>query len=154
LGIGAEQRKNAVRYQATEPEVFALAMTRLPIHAESFSFVDIGCGKGRALILARDHGFRRIIGVEVSSRLAKIARSNCPFAEIIESDALSWNIPAVPLVIFMFNPFGEPVMREVANRIRSHKEECFIIYINPTCRNCFSSFETLYSSEGMAIWRV
>jgi SAM-dependent methyltransferase len=154
LGIGAELRKNASRYQATEPEVFALAMTRLPINPETFSFVDIGCGKGRTLILAHERRFNRIIGVEVSSRLARIARSNCPFAEIVEADALSWNIPAGPLVIFMFNPFGEPVMREVANRILSHKEECFVVYINPRCRNCFSSFQTLFSSEGMAIWRV
>jgi predicted RNA methylase len=44
-------------------------------HGET-TFVDIGSGKGRALIIAAEYAFKRIIGVEYSPSLATICRRN------------------------------------------------------------------------------
>src|SRR5579872_1324030 len=62
-------RHDGVRYQAVEPNSFMNAVGSLDIDVAEFRFVDIGCGKGRALILARDLGFKSIIGVEISQSL-------------------------------------------------------------------------------------
>src|SRR3990172_4635695 len=42
----------------------------------AYSFVDIGAGKGRALLLASELPFRKVIGVELSAELAAIAQDN------------------------------------------------------------------------------
>lgn len=90
---------NGVRYQAVEPNRFMNALRSLDIDVAEFRFVDIGCGKGRALILARDLGFKSIIGVEVSQSLCEIARRNCPDAEILCVDAGSYLLPEGSCVI-------------------------------------------------------
>jgi SAM-dependent methyltransferase len=43
---------------------------------DEFTFIDIGCGKGRALLLASKFGFQRILGLELSSRLVAVAKTN------------------------------------------------------------------------------
>src|SRR3989344_2191686 len=39
-------------------------------------FLDLGCGKGRALLAAAAFDFQRVVGVEISQRLCEIARAN------------------------------------------------------------------------------
>jgi SAM-dependent methyltransferase len=57
-------------YFAVAPSVFHSVMQavrdRLALDYRRFSFVDVGSGKGRALLLASDYPFREIIGVELS----------------------------------------------------------------------------------------
>ena len=39
-------------------------------------FVEVGCGKGRVLLIASRYNFNKIIGIEFSPELVDIARSN------------------------------------------------------------------------------
>ena len=43
---------------------------------EQLVFVDLGSGKGRTLLLASEYPFRRIVGVELSPKLHRIAKTN------------------------------------------------------------------------------
>ena len=63
-------------YQAVPLRIFEDMTACLPPDLSSFSFIDIGSGKGRALILAGRLGFREAIGVEFSSNLHRIAEKN------------------------------------------------------------------------------
>ena len=67
-------------YFAVAPSVFHAVMSvmreRLQLDYRRFSFVDVGSGKGRALLLASDYPFREIIGVELSPELDRVARAN------------------------------------------------------------------------------
>ena len=67
-------------YFAVAPSVFHAVMQtmqeQLHLDFERFSFVDVGSGKGRALLLASDYPFREIIGIELSHELERIARAN------------------------------------------------------------------------------
>src|ERR1700733_6367017 len=67
-------------YFAVAPSVFHSIMQtlrdRLALNYRRFSFVDVGSGKGRALLLAMDYPFREILGVELSPELDRIARAN------------------------------------------------------------------------------
>ncbi len=42
----------------------------------NYSFIDLGCGKGRAVLMASEYGFRQVIGVELHRSLAKTAEKN------------------------------------------------------------------------------
>jgi len=49
-------------YQPTEPLLFHEMMGALRIDFNEFTFIDLGSGKGRVLLMAADYPFRRIAG--------------------------------------------------------------------------------------------
>jgi SAM-dependent methyltransferase len=65
----------ATNYQATtvRPLVRLLRKLQLPTQG---TFVDLGCGKGRVLMIASEFGFRRVVGVEFCAELCRQARAN------------------------------------------------------------------------------
>jgi len=91
-------------------------------------FVDFGCGKGRALLLAAEYPFRRIVGVEFFPQLVEIARKNlfsyrnprqvCPDLEVVLGDAALFPIPDAPLVLYFNDPFDGHVLERVVLNIR------------------------------------
>ena len=84
-------------------------------------------GRGAALLLASEFPFKRIMGVEFSDELSAIARENvasfpteaqrCGDIEIVCEDAAEFELPVDPLVLYFYNPFHEPIMREVMRRV-------------------------------------
>ncbi len=105
-------------YFAVAPSVFHAIMRamreRLHLDFQRFSFIDLGSGKGRALLLASDYPFREIIGVELSPKLDRVARDNiaryalakrAPRAPVISmtGDATEFSWPAGPLIVYMWN---------------------------------------------------
>jgi SAM-dependent methyltransferase len=106
--------------------------------------LDLGCGKGGALLTMARYPFRRVDGVELSCELAGIARTNirklclrnasvfcCDAAEFTDLDIYSH--------LYMYNPFPEPVLKDVlanleASRLRMARK-LTIIYKNPVYEN-------------------
>ena len=125
---------DGVAYSPTPLHHFQKLLDRLSItDPAQFAFVDLGCGKGRTLVVAAEHGFRPVIGVELDLRLTGIARRNirwyafaaaaqsrqCPIT-VVNSDAVAYEFPTVPTVVFLFNPFGADTLGAVvANLERS-----------------------------------
>lgn len=99
---------------------------------DRYTFLDIGAGKGRALLAASLHPFREAVGIEMNPRMAAIARNNIrifqdspnasPLAPIslIEADALEAPLPSTPTLAFMFHPFEAPVLRRFLARVEQH----------------------------------
>jgi SAM-dependent methyltransferase len=85
-------------------------------------FVDYGCGRGRVLVVALRHPFRRVIGIELLPTLAADARRNTAGererCQVIEGDAAELPLPDDATVIYMFNSFGDESLAQVATRIR------------------------------------
>ena len=78
----AGARHNA-GYYATAPSLFHGAMelwratlTGTGYAREDYALVDIGCGKGRVLMMAAAYPFREMVGVELNPALARVARKN------------------------------------------------------------------------------
>lgn len=129
-------------YFASEPWLFEQMMQALPIEFRNFTFIDLGSGKGRALLMAAPCGFKRIIGVEFMPEWHRAAQKNIrkfvaanPSAPRIESlcmDAQDFGFPAEPLVVYLFNPFPEPVFAAVLERLRrswlQNLRPMFIVY--------------------------
>ncbi len=77
LGFAVGEAHRSGDYRATPVRTLRTLLARLPRDVISSSpFVDFGSGKGRALLVAADFAFRRIIGVEFSEELHRIAETN------------------------------------------------------------------------------
>lgn len=68
-------------YYATAPSLFRGALecwrgTLSGWKIEDYTFIDLGCGKGRVLLLASQSPFRFVRGIELHPRLARVARRN------------------------------------------------------------------------------
>ena len=75
LSVPSETRQLGVRYQPSDPETLRRTIAELPIRYEEFVFVDFGSGKGRALLVASEFPFERIVGIEFAEELHEIARA-------------------------------------------------------------------------------
>src|SRR5215510_5070876 len=119
-GVAARSRLLGLlhsEYQPIEPELFREIMAQMQIPFEQFTIVDIGSGKGRAVLLAAEYPFQRIIGIELLPELHAIARQNVaevmaresikPAIELQCGDAAQFRFPPEPLVVFLFNPLPE-----------------------------------------------
>lgn len=136
-------------YQPTDRELFHEMMDALAqetkLDFREFTFIDLGSGKGRTLLMASDYPFRRVLGVELLPSLNEIAQQNlaeyrspsqkCFVIESICADATAFDPPQEALVIYLFNPFPESgLRRSLANLRKSlteHPRPTYVLYHNP-----------------------
>ena len=149
LGAGHRSDRHITAYYAIAPSVFHAMIVRwrrcrpsAPI--DEFTFIDLGAGMGRALLLAAQYRFRSVIGVELHPTLARIARRNLarwraagkPVApmRLHCCDAAEFPLPAGPSVAFLFNPFGAPVLRRLlrnwSRQLTERGGQLDILYVN------------------------
>ena len=149
LKSGHRHDRHATAYYGVAPSVFAALVRRWRrmrpgIPLEEFSFIDVGAGMGRAMLLAAEMPFRTVTGVELHPTLAGIARRNlalwrkagrarCP-TRLVCGDAAEFRFPAGRCVAFLFNPFGATVMRRFVRHIRQsfaeRPDELDLLYVN------------------------
>jgi SAM-dependent methyltransferase len=147
-------------YSAIAPSVFHEACRRwrktLPAvsgRIEAYSFVDVGAGKGRALLLASELPFRKDIGVEVIEELTRIAQRNVarwsriakPKAKIrvVREDAAKFRWPRTPLLVYLYNPFACSLVAQMAENLAAAAATgsglVDLLYVNPTCTDTLTS---------------
>ncbi|WP_245437635.1 MULTISPECIES: class I SAM-dependent methyltransferase [unclassified Mesorhizobium] len=126
----------------TSPRTFDFIMKSLPRDLHAHTFIDIGSGKSRTLLLASQYPFAEIIGVEFARELVDIARSNierfrdpsqrCRALSVVETDAAAYDFPQVPLVVYFYNPFSQDVfdivLKNLISSLERHPRDCFIVY--------------------------
>jgi SAM-dependent methyltransferase len=133
-------------YLPIRPPTARRVVRSLPISNYSdYTFVDIGSGKGRMLLLASEFPFRKIVGVEMREDLHAQAVQNvrrfrqpkvkCSQIECVLEDATRYDFPAGKTVVYLFNPFSPDVMRQVLNRLDESVEkdprEIVLVYVYP-----------------------
>lgn len=120
-------------------------------------FVDIGCGKGRAICCACRVGVSRVIGIEVFPQLVEKARENlkrlrgpkceaeihCIYAEQFDYKHAT--------VLYMYNPFNEENMRKTLLRIKeswqANPREIRIAYANNLFEAALAEVDWLSKEE-------
>jgi hypothetical protein len=162
---------SGAQYQASEPGLFHEILRAVPVSPQVFTFIDLGSGKGRTLLMASDCAFRRIIGVELLDELHHIAWKNiagyhseqqkCFNIETYCADARNFQFPPEPLVLYLFNPFPDYVLRAVLENlrgsVRSHPREIYVIYHNLVHEDIFKSqpwLRELHRTYQFAIYRA
>jgi SAM-dependent methyltransferase len=155
-------------YYASDPWLFESIMQALPIYFEEFTFIDLGSGKGRALMLAAEYLFRRIVGVELMPELHQACEENiqayksagtkAPNIESICMDARDFHFPPEPLVIYLFNPFPEPVFAAVLKNLRASAFEnprpIFIAYRYVELERFLAESDWLVKEAGTEQWAI
>lgn len=127
----------ATFYQPIPVRYLSMILRQSRAHSQSFThFIDIGCGKGKAcLYMGLKGSFERITGIEFAPRLANIARANLQRAhvkrsQILEMDARDYRLPAMPSLVFLFNPFDALALDHFikANLTHFQKHRSLIAY--------------------------
>jgi len=161
LKIRSDNLQDAIRYEGVNPSIFRKAMSNLGENFSDFTFIDLGCGKGRALLLAKEFGFSQIVGIEFAPELAAVARKNCRQvgvqATVLSQDAVQFPFPPGNLVVYLYNPFGPTVLNPVLDHLlESATAKCYVVYVNPVHRRqCFDSrpqLQYLAGDSEYAIW--
>ena len=169
LGVVNANSKGAQPYQPISERAFDTIVRSLPIEPSEMAFVDLGSGKGRALLLASKAGFQKIIGVEFSEKLhldalrnLQAARDHWPHVERIElvhGDAMVYDPPAMGVVLFLYNPFDASVMAPVIERwcaaMQQHSHPVWVVYVQPSHVSLFETnpcFKVFSADAGTAIF--
>lgn len=153
-----EPREHAVCYAGSQPSILRTALSTLP-ELQSCTFVDLGCGKGRALLVASEFPFRDILGVELSPGLAATARRNAErialrhphraAIRIAVGDATHHPLPPGDLVLFLYHPFDAEGVGRVADTVRAAlaqpqaQRRLYVIYYNPVAGDRFDAVPSL-----------
>ncbi|HEY6764650.1 MAG TPA: class I SAM-dependent methyltransferase [Candidatus Sulfotelmatobacter sp.] len=153
-------------YQPTDPFFFREMMDALlqqaGIQLHNFTFVDIGSGKGRVLMMASEYPFRRVIGVELIPALHQIARANlskfhsdaqqCFRLESVCCDAAEYDFPAEPAIVYLFHSLPEAPLRRLMVRLeqslRQHPRPVLVIYHNPVLEHVLAECARLKKVGG------
>jgi SAM-dependent methyltransferase len=148
LDIPENEMEHSMHYGPIGEEEFSNTLKNLPIKCEELLFIDIGSGKGRALLLASLFPFKKIIGVELSAMLHHAAvrnidifkdeRQKCRDIHAICENASTFNIPEEPTLFYLANPFDDEVMHLVVSHIRDsfkkYPRKIYIWYLKPCYR--------------------
>jgi SAM-dependent methyltransferase len=162
LARGKRKDLHNAGYFGVAPSAFRQILERLHLDFEKYTFIDLGSGKGRALLIASEYPFHAIVGAELSPRLHAIAVANiaayrgpaqqCRNLRSIEADATEFSFPAGPLVVYLWNPFEAPVFTSVLANLEAalarQPREIYIIYIQPDLEALLEA-----SSSWRKLWR-
>lgn len=131
-------------YGGSQPTIVRRSLAWLPDHGQ-YAFVDLGCGKGRPLVVASEFPFRRLLGIEIAPELAGVARANAAVIaaafpdrtaiEIQIGDATAVSLPGELAVYFMYHPFHRSLVISLVANLESQLEaglqHAFLVYYNP-----------------------
>ncbi len=142
-----------------------------PFALDRYTFLDIGAGKGRAMLVAAENPFRQVLGVELNPQLADIAVRNFAIAqspttlaqgapELLSSttllcgDALEISLPETPTLLHLFHPFEAPLLRKFLGRIETafltRPRQLDLLYVNAEHSAVLSrnpAFELLWTGD-------
>jgi SAM-dependent methyltransferase len=161
LNIDSPSEIWGVQYEPTPPVIFDRIMILLPPR-EKYSFIDLGSGKGRVLLMASREPFRSVIGVEFSSELCAIAKANlekfkgriaAQRVDVVCQDAGLYEFPSGPLIVYCYFAFSKEVMVQVVAHLVGRQDETIFVYYNPHYHELFTSFELLHAESTICIWR-
>jgi SAM-dependent methyltransferase len=172
LITGHANDEHVTAYYGVAPSILRTLIERwretIPPHPiSSYTFIDIGAGKGRGLLVASELRFRKVIGIELNPALAEVARQNVAHwtrahaedstaprlapIQVLEQDALDFDFPATPTLLFLFHPFEAPVLRLLLRRIETQfaqrRGTLDLLYVNAECANVLDrnpAFEQLF----------
>jgi SAM-dependent methyltransferase len=142
-------------YQPSSSVLFKQAMAALPFAAKGKVLLDVGSGKGRAMVLAAEAGFAKVIGIEYATALVDVAHVNLERVrprfqnttfELHDGDAIAFGLPSDVDVAYLFNPFDSDTLQKWLETILPQAQRpLHIIYMHPVFAEVFASFSPALS---------
>ena len=125
--------RECARYHPSPIKSFRLILDSINaagVNYRNYSFIDVGCGLGRNLLIALDYPFRKIIGIEISSYLHQMCLANIESYKALAEDkqrieaycvdALDFHLPEDFLLLFFWEPFGVESSKLFEKKILTH----------------------------------
>jgi SAM-dependent methyltransferase len=147
-----------IGYVGSQPSIVRRALGSIE-GIEAATFVDLGCGKGRALAVASEFPFRRILGIEVSVELCRQAEANAAAMvrahpgrtpiEVVQGDASAPPLAGLGLaVLYLYNSFDGEILARLVRTIEASLAadpdlRLFLIYYNPVAFAAFDASPAL-----------
>lgn len=142
------------------PHIWA-ALRALSLEPRQCTFLDFGCGMGRAVVAAATLPFQRVIGIDISHRLVGLAQANvdgmrhrrAERIQLVVADAARFPIPPGVNLMYFYNPFRGGILDQVVDNIRDSFERAprpiHIVFFNN------GHFERLVAHRGWIrkIWQ-
>jgi len=127
LDFQSKNKSPGLEYQSHHPSIIRDAIAALGVQYENYTFVDVGCVKGRVLLIASEFPFRRIVGVEFAPVLAETAKRNlrsyrgkhqkCSAIEVVTEDATEYELAPEPQVLYFYSPFQRALLDQIVQNI-------------------------------------
>jgi SAM-dependent methyltransferase len=133
-------------YQAVALRKWRRILVAVDLEPAQSTFLDLGAGRGRALLFAAEAGFARVVGVELDPALAADAERNIArwrarrgrgadqSMSVLVADAATVELPAGPVLVLVYNSFGPETLRRVLTRVvegqRRHRHPVRLCYLN------------------------
>jgi SAM-dependent methyltransferase len=147
----------ATHYEPTPVAEAEALLDASPLAPQRASFVDVGAGMGRVVLLAARRPFRHVVGVEISPALVEIARENlaaahglariCTDVRFTAADAGSFAFPRGDLVVYLYNPFQAPVLERMLITLLGGSEQREVVLLYHTALE----HETIAATEAFEI---
>lgn len=162
LTLAGEESEQNHHYQGASYYILFSVFKKLPSETKPFPIIDYGCGKGRALFVAEQCGFTKLIGVDIAKELIDNANENKKAYQLknihseisfLFEDATKYAIPNDAQVFYFFNPFGEEIMQKVISNIKAsiklNPRKIYCIYLNPKYKAVFekNGFTVFYTEK-------
>jgi predicted RNA methylase len=171
LEIDSPNKVHGKYYEGTNAYIFKEMFSHIEIDPPISCFVDFGSGKGKAMFMAAEWGFRKVIGVEFSLELVEICRKNLEIFkqksksktefEIIHLDAAEYEIPSEGNLLFFSNPFDHALVTRVIDNILQSLEkfprEIVVVHLHPQGNMAFTEqprFHLEYESRDGFVFRL
>lgn len=150
----------ATHYQPTPVAEAEQLLDAVPEPLAQTTFVDIGSGMGRVLLLAARRPFKTVVGVEISGALHEVARENfsgfddehlrCRDVRLVRANAAEYRFPRGMLAVYLYNPFRAPVLEAVLDHILARARDVTLLYHTPAERDVVERTEAFEIVEDLS----
>lgn len=158
--------EHATHYEPTPVADVERLLDASPLDPARATFVDVGAGMGRVVLLAARRPFRAVLGIEVSPALVEIARENLHTARdplrsardvrVLHADAAGYRFPRGDLVVYLYNPFGAPVLDALLVNLRldDPARDVVLLYHTPLQRETIEATQAFVLVEDLGFGLV
>ncbi len=156
----------ATHYEPTPVDEAEQLLDAIPLPPERTTFVDLGSGLGRVVLLAAERPYRQVIGVEISPALHEVAKENrdryprerlqSRDIRLVRADAATFTFPRGDLAVYLYNPFRAPVLQAVVDRLAVHRAAVVLAYHTPLERETIDRADAFTPVAGFpfgTVWR-
>lgn len=143
LDFDDDLRRHSREYLATPRLLIHKAIKLIPRPLDQYTFIDIGSGLGRPLLVGAEYDFKAVIGYELSPSLHSGAVVNIDRTKkalklrtdtaSVNANALEADWPHGPRVFFLFNPFDREFMERFLDRVHATADpgtSQYLVFLN------------------------
>jgi len=164
LTITGGNIKKASRYEAASFYMLEQLLGAFRKISDQTSIIDLGCGKGRMMMVAPHFGFTDIAGIDFAKEVCEQAIVNMKKKEkqfpgikwkVINQDVEDYDIGPSDSVFFIFNPFNHTVLKNFLKKLGASCNQfprtTWFIYASPLHQHVLlnNGYAIIYQKQKM-----